>query len=311
MKPAKKLYKYCSINANALRTILRAQVYHSPPVQFNDPLDCNPSLELDLKAHEMERLVRTMLSERGIADGDIQTEIDRIAYFATDPELADNGPLYDEAYAYQLGEEVKNLLRRDLGFQGVLALSEKWDEPLMWSHYAAQHQGICIEYETSGFEVKRLKPVDYNAPRSIRAHDLFLWKCEADARAEERVFNTYFYAKAPQWAYEKEWRDIADKAGTNPSHFELTAVHFGMRVDFVWKWMLIKTLHMNREVTLYDVAAEEKSFNLYRREVDRDELERRGIDQPAFKVFGKHTESFLSKEMIRALYVGDGDKEGG
>ncbi len=178
----------------------------------------------------------------------------------------------------------------------------------MWSHYAAQHQGICIEYETSGFALQRLKPVNYNAPRSLRAHDIFRWKCHGDSIAEQRVFDTYFYSKAPQWDYEVEWRDVADKAGANPSHFELTAIHFGMRVDFVWKWLLVKALHLDKQVTLFEVNAEEKTFKLYRREMDRDELERRGISQPPFKVFGKFD---LNDEVVRALYVGDGDKTNG
>lgn len=308
MKPPEKLYKYCSINPNSLRAIVRSQVFHPPPVQFNDPLDCNPSLELDISAHQLETLLRKMLADEGILDGDIQHEIDKIAYFTVDPELSDNGPAFDEAYSFQLGEEIKRFLRKDHGLKGVLALSERWDEPLMWSHYAAQHQGICIEYKTSGFPIERLKPVNYNAPRALRAHDIFRWKCHGDAQAEQRVFDTYFYSKAPQWSYEVEWRDIADKAGVNPSHVELTAIHLGMRVDFVWKWLLVKALHRDKQVTLYEVDAEEKTFKLTRRVMSRDELERRGIDQPAFKVFGNID---LNNEIVRALYVGDGDKTKG
>jgi len=249
-----------------------------------------------------------MHADEGVLADDIQHAIDRIAYFAVDPELSDNGPAFDEAYSFELGEEIKRFLRKDHGLKGVLALSEKWDEPLMWSHYAAQHQGICIEYKTSGFQFERLKPVNYNAPRSLRAHDIFRWKCHGDTQAEQRVFDTYFYSKAPQWDYEVEWRDVADKAGANPSHFEVAAIHFGMRVDFVWKWLLVKALHLDKQVLLYEVDAEEKTFKLYRREMNRDRLEQRGIDQPAFKVFAGMD---LNDEILRSLYVGDGDETKG
>lgn len=156
MKPPEKLYKYCAINPNSFRAIVRSQVFHSLPVQFNDPLDCNPSLELDISARQLETLLRKMLADEGILDDDIQHEIDKIAYLTVDPELSDNGPAFDEAYSFHLGEEIKRFLRKDHGLKGVLALSERWDEPLMWSHYAAQHQGICIEYKVS---VSNTRPV--------------------------------------------------------------------------------------------------------------------------------------------------------
>jgi Protein of unknown function (DUF2971). len=252
------------------------------------------------------------MRNRGAAESAIQTEIDRIAYFATDHDGNQDPGAYDESFSYNLGEEIKRLLRQDLGLKGVLSLSENWNEPLMWSHYAAQHQGICIEYQTTGFEVKRLKAVNYNASRSIRAHDLYLWKCRGDDRAESRVFETYFYAKAPQWTYEKEWRDISDTAGSNASHFDLTAIHFGMRTDYVWKWILAKALHLDKHIALYNVFADEKSFKLNRQEMDRDEIERRGIDKPAFRVFAEFlnveaADVAVGQELLRALAVGSGD----
>lgn len=225
-----------------------------------------------------------MMADVGASDHVIKEEIDRIAYFATDYEDREGGGRYDELFSYQLGEEIKRLLRKELGLKGVFSLSEKWNEPLLWSHYAAQHQGICIEYETS-FDLRNLKEVDYNAPRALRANDLYRWKCRGDTSAEQRVLNTYFYAKAPQWSYEAEWRDIADKAGANPLHFDITAIHFGIRADLIWKWMLVKTLHRDKQVALYDIVADEKSFTLYRREMERGELENRGIDLPAFRMF--------------------------
>lgn len=312
MKAPPKLYKYCSLNANSLRSILRAQVFHSPPVEFNDPLDCNPTLELDLRSSEMETLLHSMMVQRRSPLPNIKTMFKQLRYIAQGRDGINDPGEYEASYAHLLGEEVRRLLREELGNKGVLALSETWDEPLMWSHYGAQHEGICIEYETTGFAVKRLRAVDYNAPRFVRAHDIYRWKCDGDARAEQRVFDTYFYAKAPQWSYEKEWRDIADKAGANASHFDVTAIHLGMRTDLVWKWVLVKLLHLDRQIKLYEVVADDKSFRLHRTEMDRDELESRGVDQPAFRAFsvfiGKDGETFdIPEEMLRALAVGAGD----
>jgi len=287
MKPPQKLYKYCPVSENSLRSIIRAQVFHSPPMQFNDPLDCNPSLKIDLATAELEALLKKMMADVGASDDDVRKEIDRITYFATEPDDWDDVERGDKIFSYLLGEEIMRLLRKQLGTKGVLSLSAKWDEPLLWSHYAAQHKGICIEYETN-FDLQYLKAIDYNAPRALSAHDVYLWKCAGDKVAAGRIFDTYFYAKAPQWSYEAEWRDINDKSGLNPLHFDITAIHFGMRVDPVWKLMLVKTLHRDQQVALYDMLTDENSFELHRRQIERDELERRGIDQPAFRVFGDY-----------------------
>jgi len=239
-----------------------------------------------------------MMRGRGSSETDIQREIDRIAYFATDLEDWEHGDAYDAQFSYQLGQEIMRLLRLEYGSRGVFSLSEKWDEPLLWSHYAAQHQGICIEYDTTDCNTTILNRVDYTAPRAILAQDLCAWKCDGDVEAEQRVFDTYFLAKAPQWSYEAEWRDIADKSGSNPCGFDVTAVHFGMRVEFVWQWLFVKALNQDPQVTLYDVFANEMTFDLERRELDRSELESRSIDQPLFRIFSGFSEADLENMSV-------------
>lgn len=289
-----KLYKFCPIDANSLRGILHADVFHSPPVRFNDPLDCNPSIEIDLPSHKLIDLLDKLMRDRGSSPADIQSEINRIAYFATDIDNSDDGERYEREYQYHLAQEIMRLLRLELGTKGVLSLSEQWDDPLLWSHYGSQHQGMCIEFDTSGTKLDRLRPVDYYSPRSLRAHDILRWKCDGDESARLRIEHVYFYSKAPQWAYEREWRDISDRPGVNASNFNVSAIHFGMRSDRVWKWMLTKTLHLDRQILLYDVYADEHTFSLHRTEVDRDELEQRRIAQSALRIFGSFEEPDFS-----------------
>lgn len=45
-------------------------------------------------------------------------------------------------------EPGKRGLDSELGNEGVLTLSATWKSGLMWSHYADEHRGICIEYDT-------------------------------------------------------------------------------------------------------------------------------------------------------------------
>lgn len=42
--------------------------------------------------------------------------------------------------------------------RGIICFSKSWKNPLMWSHYADKHKGICLGFDIAG---EHLKPVDY------------------------------------------------------------------------------------------------------------------------------------------------------
>ena len=54
---------------------------------------------------------------------------------------------------------------------GVLSVSTNWKNLLMWAHYAASHQGICIEFLNSG---DSFKPVTYVSSFPSEEEDFFL-----------------------------------------------------------------------------------------------------------------------------------------
>jgi hypothetical protein len=64
-EPPQKLYKYCPFNVFSLRAINEAEIFHASRRQFNDPLDCNPTLDLDIGTKDAIRLLARMLELRG------------------------------------------------------------------------------------------------------------------------------------------------------------------------------------------------------------------------------------------------------
>lgn len=102
----------------------------------------------------------------------------------------------------------------------------------MWSHYADEHRGICIEYDTRDQNHPRLDQINYKAPRAVKTSDLWRWKARNDDKAKKRVIDTYFYSKSSEWRYEKEWRDVSEKSGVKGVPFRITALLFGLRWDF-------------------------------------------------------------------------------
>jgi hypothetical protein len=91
-------------------------------------------------------------------------------------------------------------LRRDLrkwkaemaGMYGMLCFCLHWNNPVLWSHYADRHRGICLGFDVP---VNSVKAVQYIASRTSMRFPL------TEAATEELLFTKY-----RDWSYEEEWR---------------------------------------------------------------------------------------------------------
>jgi hypothetical protein len=88
---------------------------------------------------------------------------------------------------------------------GLLCFSSNWTNPVLWSHYAEKHKGICL-----GFDLRRsiVETVDYADERLRRAlpDDKDPETIPTDIQA--RLCRT----KARDWIYEQELRVLVDLA---------------------------------------------------------------------------------------------------
>lgn len=80
---------------------------------------------------------------------------------------------------------------------GILSLTERWDNMLMWSHYGAQHKGICIGFHTSIGVFREVCRVVYTDDYPI------IKRPQDDTSV---VMAKSFLTKAKCWEYEREWR---------------------------------------------------------------------------------------------------------
>lgn len=67
----------------------------------------------------------------------------------------------------------------------------------MWSHYADNHRGVCIEFDSESDVFMFASPVRYTEelPVIVRPDD-----------SSEEMLNKAFFTKAKCWEYEQEWR---------------------------------------------------------------------------------------------------------
>lgn len=276
-QPPKRLYKYRAFNVNTLRLLSEAEVYYADPTSFNDPLDSRPTIQIDADRIALENLLYQMLA-RSVSKEYAQKEIGNHRYmsseygdYKTDPDTA-------AYYMRLLASNVKGLLYKELGTRGVLSLAERWDCPLMWSHYADEHRGLCIEYDMTDNACKDLHPVDYRMPRSIKVSDLIDWKIHRSTSAEQTIMKAFFFAKAPSWRYEREWREVVHPFGSKSAPAHVSSIHFGLRCDSSVITTMVK-LHTRSErpVKFYAIHPRHDSFRLKRSLVDTDEIEATGF----------------------------------
>lgn len=107
---------------------------------------------------------------------------------------------------------------------GILCLTERSDDHVMWVHYAHNHTGFVLGFDTKApffrEEGRILRKVDYQSrPNVLPTADM----------------NACFY-KSLDWQHEKEWRCVRE---FKPSEFRLipiepaaiTAIIFGHRME--------------------------------------------------------------------------------
>ncbi len=93
---------------------------------------------------------------------------------------------------------------------GVVCLSKNWSNPLLWSHYADKHRGICL-----GFDVPHSLAcsVTYNGDRLALGIRNRLVKGSLDREFMLKLLTT----KYKDWEYEDEVRLFADLTDPDPA----------------------------------------------------------------------------------------------
>lgn len=170
------VYKYRAISEYSLTNFRDDTIWISHPKDFNDPFD-SITTEFELNFGNVNDLIGVMLNQEDIINQEDISSIQEV---------------YKKLY----------LERTQVTFT-VACLSETNSSVLMWSHYANDHKGFCIEYNgheiyNNEFVNKCFFPVKYigtdeeQLPISALALDypgLYSVLC-----------------KTQDWSYEKEWR---------------------------------------------------------------------------------------------------------
>lgn len=285
-----RVYRYQAISARTIESLCRDALYFAHPAEFNDPLDCKPTVIADsgrdaLRAILVELIKRRIAAETLAAlskarlqgkkaeahanrsgEQGAQRELTNIAYNATDPEYEGSE---ENAECLLLRSEIEREVIRRYD-RGVCCFSAVIDNPLLWSHYADQHRGVCIGYSLARVPKPKLHKVVYGGNRAVATSLIARALLENDHEAHNLLDRDVLLRKAPPWRYEREWRLLGNK-GVQDSSLELADVTFGLRCPEALKHALVSALEP-RVVKFFVMYELTGTFKLKRRLLDTDEL---------------------------------------
>ncbi len=186
------LFKYVPISTRSLSIIATRKIWCPKPMRFNDPFDCGIDLDGNMTIEEEIQVLRAEMEREHWAPDKITAQLQRS--FTSDRHL--NSVARDNI------RKLNTAIHEQRDNAGVLSLSANCESILMWSHYAAQHAGMCVEFLvplSAG-----VLPVDYSAaPPHYTLHDIFVKR--------DSSILTLFTTKDQDWAYEKEYRLVFDR----------------------------------------------------------------------------------------------------
>lgn len=222
------LYKYRSLSGEnrdfVKRIILESEIFFPSPVNFNDPFDCKVQLSMNGNDYDWELFIQRLYREQNPHSPalEIETLARKTIAEGKHRYLANNVDLTQVAV-----EPI-----------GVLCLSSKADQILMWSHYADSHRGIAIGFEATSRTpfFGRAEPVIY----SEQYPNVDLLSMDLEDTAIPILFT-----KSNHWEYEAEWRVVEHEGGYGTYKFPpelLKSIILGCNItiedkEMVMHWM--------------------------------------------------------------------------
>ncbi|USZ48452.1 DUF2971 domain-containing protein [Halomonas sp. DN3] len=195
----KLLYKYRTID-QAKKILDDFSFWFATPDTFNDPFDCglseNQAPTLDDARKHFKRL--------NVSNDRIEQLIE---LYKRKPE--------------KLVELVKNAKEKSIYSKGVLSLSEKYDDILMWSHYSQYHQGVVFGLAMEadlGFFVTPIR-IDYKD-----SYEELNYLADPDKSTIDTL-----KIKSTQWGYESEIRIYKNESGLHKiNQNAIREIYFGI-----------------------------------------------------------------------------------
>lgn len=184
------VYKYLS--AERIDVLENSEIRFTQPCDLNDPFETLPNFSL-----YREQLRNSLIAKR----------VEKFGSHAATVGL--------EILDLMIDGTLSNFSEKLSPHFGVLSLSRCRDNILMWSHYANNHSGFVVGFDSSnsffdpvkGKAIDGLRPVIYSNERAVVPQKGFEFSDESEMREANQYL---FFTKSEDWRYEQEMRILAD-----------------------------------------------------------------------------------------------------
>lgn len=216
------LYKYMPEWPYALNTLTTRYFYFSPITEFNDPFE-----------------------GKFFDDGQYSKE-DIRHYFRYSCHASEEymKSLENILSAENWDEILKDLLKREKEKveqdYGLLCLSKKNEDILMWSHYANSHKGIVIGIDSAILLQNIISSLHIGSIKSVKYESEYP-KTRFFCNQTDAV-DKWFFTKYKEWEYEEEYRAIHKPGLILFPNEIIRSVYFGAKFDLKKRDFWIKQI---------------------------------------------------------------------
>jgi hypothetical protein len=198
-----RLFKY--LHPDRVDVLTGKRIAFSPPKNLNDPFEMKPPMSYagfmgmsSLEDADIDAIFQRSLEEYFTAEQIHMMDPSTARAFRS--QIKESTAAYIEARLDQMSDGLYEATNRHIG---MLCLSERQDDILMWAHYTNSHEGYVIEFDPDHAffnckvsdidELRHLRRVHYSDQRP-------------DLSVESATKMRAFLTKSSHWSYEAEWR---------------------------------------------------------------------------------------------------------
>ncbi|DAB08354.1 TPA: hypothetical protein CPT95_06530 [Candidatus Gastranaerophilales bacterium HUM_15] len=284
LKP-KVLYKYTTFETG-LKILETQTIRFSNPKTFNDPYDCNIPIKLkdsvDLDSDffiTLNNQIREYINSDTLIKDKLDKELEILKN--SKEKLKINADIFLNKILAPLKEDMR-----------VLSLSNTKSNLLMWGHYAKNHTGIAIGFDTNYKFFRNIIKIKYKKEQPRLGKSLINDLTLKNLKALEEL-RLFFHTKSFDWRYEQEYRcemginHLYNEFLSTPSFIKMFPAFFKEienKNNFVHPYITpecVRAIYLGSRI---DISNEEKIINIVQNKYTRAKIYKAFLSDTEFKI---------------------------
>lgn len=167
-----------------------------------------------------------------------------------------------------LEQSFKNIIDMKDTKLGIFSLSKRYDDELLWAHYANSHKGFCIEYDLDRLLSKQNpKHHFFDIKYTNEIQNLDISKIITQDNPD-KLIKMMLGFKSQRWEYENELRIITENQGLNTYDYRaVKAIYFGLKTPEDEINQVMKTLQ-GRKIKYFQMHLKPNSFEFEAKQIE-------------------------------------------